>query len=418
MKIAHFAAMLLLFAMPVTMPAWGQALPVLSDTGPDAAAFGAAEGYPVGTRKTLGHQNTMVGTYSHFDQILPSNPVPRAATPAPFQRAPAELALTYPFRGATHTLDQYLDRHPATGLLIVRDRTIMFEHYRYGRTPQDRFTSQSMAKTVLAMLVGIAIDEGKIRSIDDSAAIYVPELADTELGRTPIRALLTMTSGLAFTELYNGHDDMAKMSHALFRPGSAGAANVLAQFGTREAAPGTVWHYAGRDSELLGLVLADAVRMPLAQYLSTRIWQRIGTEADASWLVDATGQEAAFCCVNATLRDWARFGLLLANDGAWDGQQVIPRQWVLDATTAAPPGSVLAPGKVSRRYGYGYQTWILNGKRREFALIGVHGQMILVDPALKLVLVHMAVRPNARADATSAELLALWNALVAQQQQD
>jgi CubicO group peptidase (beta-lactamase class C family) len=412
MKITRIAAMLLLFAMP----AWGQALPVLSDTGPDAAAFGAAEGYPVGTRATLGHQNTMVGSYSHFDQILPANPVPRAATPAPFQRAPAELALTYSFRGVTHTLDQYLDRHPATGLLIVRDRTIMFEHYRYGRTPQDRFTSQSMAKTVLAMLVGIAIDEGKIRSIDDSAAIYVPELADTELGRTPIRALLTMTSGLAFTELYNGHDDMAKMSHALFQPGSAGAANVLAQFGTRNAAAGTVWHYAGRDSELLGLVLADAVRMPLAQYLSTRIWQRIGTEADASWVVDAAGQEAAFCCVNATLRDWARFGLLLANDGAWDGQQVIPRQWVLDSTTAAPPGSVLAPGKVSRRYGYGYQTWVLSGPRREFALIGVHGQMILVDPALKLVLVHMAVRPNARADATSVELLALWNALVAQQQ--
>jgi CubicO group peptidase (beta-lactamase class C family) len=412
MKIARIAATLLLLAMP----AWGQALPVLSDTGPDAAAFGAAEGYPAGTRATLGHQNTMVGAYSHFDQILPSNPVPRAATPAPFQRASAELALTYPFRGATHTLDQYLNRHPATGLLIVRDRTIMFEHYRYGRTPQDRFTSQSMAKTVLAMLVGIAIDEGKIRSIDDSAAIYVPELADTELGRTPIRALLTMTSGLAFTELYNGHDDMAKMSHALFQPGSAGAVNVLAQFGTRNAAPGTVWHYAGRDSELLGLVLADAVRMPLAQYLSTRIWQRIGTEADASWVVDATGQEAAFCCVNATLRDWARFGLLLANDGAWDGQQVIPRQWVLDATAAAPPGSVLAPGRVSRRYGYGYQSWILGGPRREFALIGVHGQMILVDPALKLVLVHMAVRPKARADATSVELLALWNALVAQQQ--
>ncbi|MCW3474733.1 serine hydrolase domain-containing protein [Limobrevibacterium gyesilva] len=408
--VARIAAVLALLASP----AFAEALPVFSDTGPDAAAFGAAEGYPAGTRATLSQQRHMVGAYSHYDQVLTSRPVARAAAASPFGRAESELALTYTHLGQPHTLADYLDRHPTTGLLIERDGTILYEHYRYARTDRDRFTSQSMAKTVLAMLVGIAVAEGKIRSIDDSASIYVPELAGTQLGRTPIRALLHMASGIAFTEVYNGRDDMARLAHGLFRPGNAGAATVLSQFDTRVAEPGTVWHYAGLNSELLGLVLTNATRMQIADYLATRIWQRIGTEADASWVVDATGQEVAYCCFNATLRDWARFGMLLAQDGAWGGAQVIPRQWVLDATTV-PADSFLAPGKTGRTRGYGYQVWIQPGPRRQFALIGVHGQTILIDPAARLVLVHTAVRPKAAGDPMSAELVSLWNALVAQE---
>jgi len=409
--IARLIALLLLLAGP----AFAQALPVFSDTGPDAASFGADAGYPVGTRVTVNQQRYMVGGFSHYDQLLPARAVPRATEPSPFERAPEELVLHYTHRGAPHTLDDYLDRHPATGLLIVRDRTILYEHYRYGRTDRDRFTSQSMAKTVLGMLIGIAIDEGRIRSIDDSASIYVPELAGTELGRTPLRALLHMASGIAFTEVYDGHDDQAKMMRGLLSRGSAGAAAVLSQFDTRVAKPDTLWHYAGLNSELLGLVLTNATRMQPADYLASRIWSRIGTEADASWVTDATGQEVTSCCLNAVLRDWARFGLLLANDGAWDGQQIIPRQWVLDATTAAERGAMLAPRTATPFYGYGYQVWTLPRPRRQFAMLGIHGQTILVLPAAKLVLVHTAVRPLPTGDPMATELISLWTALVNQE---
>jgi CubicO group peptidase (beta-lactamase class C family) len=412
--IARITAAFLLLASP----ALAEALPVFSDTGPDAAAFGAAEGYPVGTRQTLNLQRNMVGTYSHYDQVLPARVVPRAPTPSPLARAPHELELAYSFGGANHSLDDYLSRHPATGLLIIQDQTILYEHYRYGRTDRDRFTSQSMAKSVLAMLVGIAIGEGKIGSIDDAASIYVPELAGTELGRTPIRDLLQMTSGIGFTEVYNGRDDMARMSHDLFRPDSPGTAAVLAQFSRRVAAPGALWHYAGLNSAALGLVLTNATHMHPAEYLASRIWQRIGTEADASWVVDSSGQEATQCCLNAVLRDWGRFGMLLAQDGAWESngqrEQIIPRQWLLDASTVAP-GSILAPGQAGRARGYGYQLWIEPGPRRQFAMLGIHGQTILVDPAARLVLVHAAVRPQAARDPAAAELTVLWNALVAQQ---
>jgi CubicO group peptidase (beta-lactamase class C family) len=411
--IARIAAVFLLLAGP----ALADALPVFSSTGPDADAFGAAEGYPLGTRGTLNQQRIMVGAYSHYDQLLPARLVPRAATPTPFARAAKELALLYIYGGATYSLDDYLAHNPATGLLIIQDRTILYEHYRYGRTDKDRFTSQSMAKTVLGMLIGIAVQEGRIRSIDDPAAAYVPELAESELGHTPIRALLQMTSGIGFTKVYSGHDDMARMSHDLFRPDSPGTAAVLAQFSHRVAAPGTLWHYAGLNSALLGLVLTRATGMHPADYLTSRIWQRIGTEADASWVVDSSGQEAAQCCLNAVLRDWGRFGVLLAQDGAWESngqrEQIIPRQWLLDASTA-PAGSILAPGHAGRTRGYGYQLWIEPGPRRQFAMLGIHGQTILVDPAAKLVLVHTAVRPMAARDPAAAELTALWNGLVAQ----
>ena len=416
--------MLRLSTLLLLVPLAVQAQPIVSPTGPDAEAFGAAENYPIGTLQTLGVQKHMVGAYSHYDTLLPTRPVPRAAIPSIFARTPGELTLAYAWQGAQHDLADYLERHPATGLLIAHDRTILTEHYRYARTDQDRFTSQSMAKTVLSMLIGIAIGEGKIHSVDDLASTYVPELAGSPIGDTPIRALLHMASGVAFNEVYNGRDDVARMSRELRRlppdppgtatPGAATAA-ILRQFDQRTAPPDTVFGYAGLNSETLGLVLRRATATPVADYLATRIWQRIGAEADASWVIDGSGQEQTHCCLNATLRDWARFALLLANDGRWDDAQLIPRQYLLDATTAALPDSFLAPRRNNRFYGYGYQTWTLPGPRRQFALLGVHGQIILIDPQSKLVLIHTAVRPQAARDPMAPELLALWAALVAQE---
>lgn len=386
--------------------AFAQALPVFSDTGPDDALYGADAGYPIGTRGTLNQQQYMVGEYSHYDDLLPARLVARAASPGAFERASEELTLRYRHQREWHTLADYLERNPVTGLLIVRDRTILYEHYQYARTDRDRFTSQSMAKTILSMLIGIAVSEGSIRSIDDAASVYVPKLEGTELGRTPIRALLHMASGIAFAERYDGQDDQAQMSRNLFRAGSPGPATVLREFDTRIAPPDTLFHYAGLNSELLGLVLTNATHEHPANYLASRIWSRIGTESYASWVMDASGQEATYCCFNAVLRDWARFGLLLANDGAWDGEQIIPRDWVLDATTTAFQAGF---------YGYGYQVWTLPRPRRQFALIGIHGQEMLALPAAKLVLVQTAVAPLPVGNPMSRELVSLWTALVEQE---
>jgi CubicO group peptidase (beta-lactamase class C family) len=267
-----------------------------------------------------------------------------------------------------------------------------------------------MAKTITSMLIGIAVAEGKIRSIDQPAADYVPGLAGTEFGRTSIRDLLHMASGIAFTETYDGTDDIAKLGHALYSGLGQGPVQAVAMFNTREVPAGTRFHYASVETEVLGLVLANAVGESPSAYLQSRIWQPMGAEADATWVVDASGQEITYGGFSAVLRDWARLGLLLAHDGAWNGRQLIPRQWLLDATTVQAP--VLAPHTATRFDGYGYQVWLLAGPRRQFALRGVHGQAILVDPAARLVLVHTAVRIKASQDPTAAELGALWRALV------
>jgi CubicO group peptidase (beta-lactamase class C family) len=394
-------------------PSSSGAGPVFSETGPEAATYGAETGYPVGTRTTTTQLDHLVGVYSHFDELFPSRRIRAAATPWQFKRSP-EPPITYNFAPQRLTIADYLARNPATGLLIVKDDTILYEHYQYSRTDHDRFLSQSMAKTIVAMLVGIAVSEGRITSIDDRASTYVPGLAGTEYGNTSIRALLNMASGVAFSEVYDGHDDIATLGRALFGGEQTDAAAIVAQFNTRNAPAGTQWHYASVETEILGLVLRSATGLAVADYLHAKIWDAIGTEADASWAIDGGGQEIAFCCVSATLRDYARLGRLLAHDGAWEGRQLIPRQWLLDATTVRPADGFLAPKVATPYFGYGYQTWLLPGEQRRFALLGIRGQFIFVDPVSRLVMVHTAVRPKPSEPGALREPLALWFAVLQQ----
>jgi CubicO group peptidase (beta-lactamase class C family) len=404
------AAVVIAITLPTSAAAAEGAVPVFSPTGPDAGAYGEALGYPIG--EPLKKQENMVGNYSHADRLYPAHAIAAAPQPSPLKRAAQELSLSYSFQDKTLTLQDYLDRNPATGLLIAQGDTILFEHYQYGRTDRDRFYSQSMAKTVTAMLFGIAVSEGAIRSIDDPAQSYVPELVGTELGQTPLRALLHMTSGIDFSQDYGRSDDDAKLNRLLFGRSGTAPADIVAQFNTRVAPPETVWHYANLNTEVLGLVLSRATHMTLAEYLQSRIWQPMGAEAEARWIVDHSGQEVAYCCLNASLRDYGRFGLMLAHDGLWNGRQIVPRQWLMDATQPVAAGSYLAVEQGPHPWGYGYQVWLMPAPPRSFVLEGIEGQRIFVDPETQLVLVHTAVRLKPIRDIGEYELLALWRSLL------
>ena len=191
------------------------ARPRFTQGGPDAEDYGASRGYPIGDRATCLRGSVsvafFVGCYSHFDQVYEGRVVRRATAPSPLARAASEPAVRYEYQGQTFTVDEYLARNPATGLLVARGDTVLIERYQYARHDRHRFTSWSMAKTVTGMLIGIAIAEGRIRSVDDPAAAYVPALADTEYGRTSLRHLLQMSSGVRFIEEYSGQDDLARL---------------------------------------------------------------------------------------------------------------------------------------------------------------------------------------------------------------
>ena len=379
--------------------------------GPNAEEYGARDGYPIGDRKTYSRPPFLVGSYSHMDEIFQGRLVRRADMPSSLSRAPVEPALRYEYQGRSLDLEQYLAGNPATGLLIARDDTILVERYQYARTDRHRFTSQSMAKTVTAMLIGIAIAEGRIRSVDDPASAYVPGLSAAEYGRTSLRHLLQMSSGVRFLEEYSGRDDITRLANDTFWLGGPGGIRAVTQFNERAAPGGTRFSYASVETQVLGLVLSHAVGRSVADYLQEKIWQPIGAEADATWLVDRTGQEATFCCLNAVLRDWGRLGLLLAHDGNWRGRQIIPAVWIRDATTVRPDQPHLRPRTATQFFGYGYQIWIFPEERRMFAFRGVRGQAIYVDPVNRLVMVHTAVR-KLPVDPGVAETVALWRGVV------
>lgn len=375
---------------------------------PDEAALGKAEGYPVCPRSLAPQTRCLVGLVSHYDEVFDARKVARGEHARPLKRAAAEPAINYTYQSRASGLDDYLSRHRTTGLLILKGDTIVAERYQYDRKPEQRMASFSMAKTIVAMLVGIALSEGKIRSLDDRAEDYVTELTGTPYGETPIRHLLTMSSGVRFTETYNGSDDIAMLSRlSTHRQSDGGAATVL-PFRTRDRAPGERFHYSSAETQVLGLVLRAATGKPLAEYLSDRIWQPMGAEADASWVTDKGGYEVALAGFNATLRDYARFGMLLANDGTLDGRAIIPASWVRAATT--PQAKQFQPGEMNSFFGYGFQTWIIPGKERSFALLGLRGQSVFVDPKSKVVMVHTAA--GAVGDAGMADRLALWFGVV------
>jgi CubicO group peptidase (beta-lactamase class C family) len=357
---------------------------------PDEALLGKSKGYPV-CPGVFTQAECLVGALSHFDRLFPARTVAKGPTVQELRRAAAEPAIVYGRFGTDErkTIDDFMAENRNTGLLVMRDGLILVERYQYGRSAADRFQSYSMAKTVVAMLIGVALQEQRIKSIDDLAQDYVPELKGHPYGETSLRHLLTMSSGVRFIEDYSGKDDSWTLgAKTIGQQGPGGAASV-ATFRTREVPAGTRWHYASGESEVLGLVLRAAVKRPLVQYLSEKIWQPMGAEADATWQVDASGNETGFMGINATLRDWGRFGMLLANDGRVGDRQLIPADWVKAATTVHAP--YLQVGVATKYNGYGYQTWLIDAKERRFAALGLRGQAIFVDPQAKLVAVHTAV---------------------------
>ena len=372
-----------------------------SFAAPDEEALGKAEGYPICSSLIAPEPRCLVGLVSRRNELYAHRIVAKPARARELARAGSEPSIRIGYGQYSGTIDDYLARNRTTGLLILKGDTILVERYQYDRTPAHLMTSFSMAKTVVAMLVGLALADGSIRSLDEPAGRYAIELAGTPYGETPIRHLLTMSSGVRFSEIDGGTDDVATLTRRAIYGESEGGAAALAPFRTRERAPGQKFSYASGDSHVLGLVVRAAMGKPLSEILSERIWKPIGAESDASWMIDTAGYEFGWAGINATVRDYARLGMLLAHDGVLDGRRILPAGWVKAATT--PPAPQFAPGgSGAGLYGYGYQTWLLPGTEGQFALRGRRGQAIFVDPRSKLVLVHTA------AGDPGGDLLALW----------
>ncbi|RQP22603.1 class C beta-lactamase-related serine hydrolase [Albitalea terrae] len=387
---------------------------------PDEDLLGKQQGYPRAPRLSSIHDPAyIVGSFSGMDRITSHCELAPAEQPSSLRASATQAAVRYRFGGREHTLADYMEHQRATAVLIVKDGEIIAERYGYGRTAAMRMLSNSMAKTLVALAVGQALEDGSIKSLQDTADQYVPGLTGTLYGGTRLVDLLRMASGAKYVEDYTDTDDRKRF---LVTAATRGVLAAAAQVKERSDPPGSRFNYAGAQTEVLGLVLRAATHRSLCSFIDETIWKPMGAQSKATFLVRASDDsEIAQGGFNATARDYARLGWMLANDGMAQDRQVISRDYLLDMTDPARQPEDFRPGRMDYHgrtyYGYGFQTWLLPGKTRQFALLGVYGQAIYVDPQLKLVMVHLAVGKDASGDASGAHLGAerdaLWRGLVA-----
>ena len=313
--------------------------------------------------------------FAHWDQVFQTRTVARGAHVHPL---PVGAPLpTFANGGAgAAALDRYATDYKLAGLVVLVDGRIRLERYSLGHSPVGRWTSFSMAKSLTSTLVGAAIRDGYIKSVDDPVTRYIAGLRGSAYEGVSIRELLTMTSGVKWNEDYTD----LKSDVALFyeTPPDAGVDATVSYMRrlSREAPPGTKWLYKTGETNLIGVLVQEATHKTLAAYLSEKVWGPYGMEQDASWQLDVTGHEQGGCCFQATTRDFARVGQFILDGAFVDGRPVVADGWLEAATRKQ--ADINVPGR-----GYGYQWWTRDDDT--FDAIGIHGQMIHVDPHRKLV---------------------------------
>lgn len=283
-------------------------------------------------------------------------------------------------------VDAYMDAQRAAALIIVHNGKVRLEKYAMDFGPDGRWTSFSVAKSFTSTLIGAAIQDGYIKSIDDMVSDYIPDLKGSAYDNVTIAQLLTMTSGVAWNEDYaDPNSDVARFNSHTAEPGVDVTVSYMRQL-QAEAEPGTKWVYKTGETNLIGVLASSATNKPLAEYLSEKIWKPFGMQQDATWLLGSTGHEISGCCVQAATRDYARFGLFMLGGGIAGGKQVLPEGWITEATHKQVDIGV--PGR-----GYGYQWWTLDDGA--YMAQGIFGQSIFIDPNRQLVIAANGNWPQA-----------------------
>ncbi len=334
--------------------------------------------------------NTQVEVFRHIDRLFPSAVV-RHGSAHPLPAHPRPLtSLSFSSGRRTITLDQYLEWNRATGLLVLHDGKIALERHRLGNDRSSRWVSWSIAKSITSTLLGAAIQDGSIRSLDDPVTKYVPQLRGSGYEGASVRNVVQMTSGVRWDETYTDpSSDRRQMLDAQLRQRAGGVLDFL-RTRPRAAPPGSVWNYSTGETHVLGAVVRAAVRKPLAAYLAEKIWVPFGMEADATWWLDAPdGLEVGGSGFSATLRDYGRFALFVLGGGKAGGRQVVPANWFPDAGQPKRVGNRTVP--------YGYMWWSFGAgsnpvHTRAFYGLGIFGQYLYINPDRNIAIVVWSAR--------------------------
>jgi CubicO group peptidase (beta-lactamase class C family) len=313
--------------------------------------------------------------------------------------------VVYPLpKGAPLAIDVagYMQGQRTAGLVIVHDGKIRLEKYGLGFSGTGKWTSFSVAKSFTSTLVGAAIKDGYIKNLDDKVSVYIPEMKGSPYDDVSVKQLLTMTSGVRWNEDYEDpKSDVALFNEHKSAPGVDVTVSYMRTL-KRDAPAGTKWVYKTGETNLIGVLVSKATKKPLAEYLSEKIWTPFGMEQDASWLLGSTGHEISGCCLQASTRDFARFGLFILGGAKAGGVAVVPDGWIAAATIKNAEIGVQGRG-------YGYQWWTYDDG--SYAAQGIFGQGIFIDPKRKLVIASNSNWPRATDQKASAERQLFYRAV-------
>lgn len=332
-----------------------------------------------------------VEAFRNSHRLFATRTVPRSG---PVQRLPLSEVrlqnLNVRSRGSTYDLFDYVSRNRVAGLLILKNGRLALEHYDLGTDANTRWPSMSMAKSISTTLIGAAIHDGLIDSVDDPLTRYLPDMAGGAYDNASIRHVLQMSSGVRWDDTHTDRDSERRRMLELQIAQQPGAIlSYVAQL-PRVAVPGESWNYSTGETHVVGALLRAATGCWVADYLSDKIWAKLGMEAEATWWLEApAGLEVAGSGVSATLRDYGRFGLFVSNNGVIGGERILPEGWMREA---------VGPRKIGgKQVGYGYMWWPVAGpdgsfEDGAFSARGIFGQFIYINPRKQVVVVVLSSR--------------------------
>ena len=409
-KILHVVVCGALGALPVAGAAQQQ-LP--------APLLGGAESeVPVAVQVVRWHmldEDVNALTFRSMDRLFTTRTVAHAGAASVIPRADHALDFSYAYQGRKYEAAEVLERTYTNALLVIKDGRIVSETYRNNTDAQTRFIGWSMTKSITSILVGCALAEGRIKSLDDKITTYLPELKGGGYEGVSIREVLQMRSGVDYDERYDfTNPGIAATNHVNALVKNVARFADAARTVQRAHNPGQVFQYKTLDTAVLGwLVERVSGGSNLAAYMTQRLWEPVGAEADGFFLLDGrpgVGREFSGAGFNATLRDYGRLGLLMLNGGqAADGRQILSREWVAESTRPVGPAQDGPLGPL----GYGMQWWTM-GLDGAFLAMGLQGQYIFVDPKSRTVVVKLSYYPPANQTA-HMETLAFLQAAAAWQ---
>ena len=338
--------------------------------------------------------------FRSIETIFKTHTVRRGKTVHPLPAAAHQIDPTFTYDGKSWTVDSYMAAYRVSGVLVLKDGKVLLEKYALGRKPTDRWTSFSVAKSVTSTLVGAAIQDGHIKSINDPVTRYIPELKGSAYEGVSVRQMLMMSSGVKWNEDYvDPKSDVALAGGQVTEPGVNPMVSYLRKL-PRAHEPGAQFNYNTGETDLVGVLVSKATGKTLAQYASEKLWKPYGMEQAAVWMTDPGGQERGGCCISMTLRDYGRVGQFILDGGKAGGKQVVPPWWIGQATTAQTTSNIPS--------GYGYFWWMRpNGS---YEAVGIFGQSITTFRDERLIIVTNAAWPAATGRELSAARTAFINA--------